>query len=58
MQFERIPNARSQRFLTDVHTHKLMATIPVYPRKFAKSGVFFIRKRRICKERRADNATL
>ena len=33
MQFERIPNGRSQRFLTDVHTHKLTATLPVYPSK-------------------------
>ena len=32
-QFERIPNGRSQRFLTDVHTHKLTATLPVYPSK-------------------------
>ena len=33
MQFKRIPNGRSQRFLTDVHTHKLTATLPVYPSK-------------------------
>ena len=33
MQFERIPNGRSHRFLTDVHTHKLTATLPVYPSK-------------------------
>ena len=38
MQFERILIARSQRFLTDVHTHKLTATIPVYRRKLTKSG--------------------
>ncbi len=38
MQFERIPNARSQRFLTDVHTHRLTATISVYPAKFTKTG--------------------
>ena len=40
MQFERILNDRSQRFLTDVHTHKLTATIPVYPRKLSKSDDF------------------
>ena len=39
MQFERIPNARSQRFLTDVHTHKLTATLPVYPLKKKKSAL-------------------
>ena len=32
-------NARLQRFLTDVHyMHKLMATIPVYPAQFTKTG--------------------
>ena len=38
MQFERIPYARSQRFLTDVHTHKLTATMSVYPAKKKKSA--------------------
>ncbi len=38
MQFERIPNARLQRFLTDVYTHRLTATISVYPAKFTKTG--------------------
>ena len=38
MQFECIPNARSQRFLTEVHMHKLMATMSVYPAKKKKSA--------------------
>ncbi len=38
MQFERIPNARLQRLSTDVNTHKLTATISVYPAKFTKTG--------------------
>ena len=33
-----IPNARLHCFLTDVHTHKLTATIPVYPAKFTKQS--------------------
>ena len=33
-----IPNARLQCFLTDVHTHKLTATIPVHSAKFTKTG--------------------
>ena len=32
------PNARLQRRLTDVNTHKLTATISVYPAKFTKQA--------------------
>ena len=37
MQFERIPKARLQLFLTDAHTHKSTVTIRVYPAKFTET---------------------